>query len=209
MRAFKLISAALFLGVLAMTMPSVASAQGNPVIDNLVNQLQAAPAPVAPGQASPAPASAGGQVKVFDSVPETRDIVDALVPSENTKDLTVIPRHQQRVGLFAITFDYNSTELTPSAREYLDRLGAALRDPKLAGYRFTFEGNTDAAGSYEYNDDLSLRRAQSAAAYIYNRFGVDGRVLLVKGNGKRNLFDPARPYDRVNRNVQIAVLGRL
>lgn len=205
MKAIKLLYAALLVGTLALALPSVATAQGNPVIDNLVNQMQA-PAPVAPGQTA---AGGGTQVKVFDSIPETRDIIDALVPSENTKDLTVIPRTQQRVGLFAITFDYNSYELTPTARDTLDRLGAALRDPKLTGYRFAFEGNTDAAGTYEYNDELSLRRAQAAASYLYNRFGVDPRVLLVKGNGKRNLHDPSHPYDRVNRNVQVAVVGRI
>lgn len=183
------------------------------VIDNLLNQVQPGAA-AAPGMPVPGAAPAGdsraafGQTKTFESLPSESDLFDALMPSGATKDLTVIPRQQQRAAGLMITFDYDSADLTPDARRWLDRLGAVMRDPRFAGYRFELQGHTDAAGSYEYNDELSLRRAVAVGTYLHSRFGVNPALLEVRGYGKRMLHDPGRPYDRINRQVKIAAIGR-
>ena len=46
-----------------------------------------------------------------------------------------------------VEFPTNSAELTPQARETLDKLGHALTSQDLASYRFRIEGHTDTVGS--------------------------------------------------------------
>ena len=56
-----------------------------------------------------------------------------------------------------VNFEFNSAELTSDARNTLDQLGTALRDPKLAAYSFVIAGHTDAVGGAEFNQKLSER----------------------------------------------------
>jgi outer membrane protein OmpA-like peptidoglycan-associated protein len=102
-----------------------------------------------------------------------------------------------------INFAYDSAELTTDARIVLDRLGAALRDQRLAGFAFMIAGHTDAKGGEEYNQKLSERRADSVRQYLISQFAVDGSRLSAKGYGKAQLLDPSRPMDGVNRRVQV------
>lgn len=108
---------------------------------------------------------------------------------------------------FHITFAYDSAELLPDSLIILDRLGKALADASLRSSTFRIAGHTDARGSDEYNLALSERRAHSVAKYLVSTFGIDRTRLDVKGLGKRQLFDPTRPDDMVNRRVQVINLS--
>lgn len=102
-----------------------------------------------------------------------------------------------------VNFDFNSANLTSDARITLDRLGAALSDPKLAGYSFVIAGHTDAVGGEEFNQKLSERRAAAVRDYLIADFKIDGARLSARGYGKSRMLDPSRPEDGVNRRVQI------
>ena len=102
-----------------------------------------------------------------------------------------------------VNFAYNSTDLASDARITLDRLGAALRDPRLEGFAFMIAGHTDAKGSAEYNQKLSERRAEAVKRYLVSQYGLAPERLSVAGYGKSQLLDPARPEDGVNRRVQV------
>ena len=65
-----------------------------------------------------------------------------------------------------IPFEYNSDKLTPDAIFILRRLGAALKNPQLANYRFKLAGHTDSKGSVDYNQKLSERRAIAVRDYL-------------------------------------------
>ena len=102
-----------------------------------------------------------------------------------------------------VNFAYNSADLTSDARITLDRLGTALRDPRLAAFSFLIAGHTDAKGGAEFNQKLSERRAEAVSHYLVTQFGIAPARLSAKGYGKSQLLDPANPEDGVNRRVQV------
>jgi outer membrane protein OmpA-like peptidoglycan-associated protein len=102
-----------------------------------------------------------------------------------------------------VNFAYDSAELTSDARITLDRLGGALRDPRLGEFSFVIAGHTDAKGGDEYNQKLSERRAEAVRGYLVAQFGISADRLSAKGYGKSQLLDPAHPEDGVNRRVQV------
>ncbi|MDB5511950.1 MAG: hypothetical protein JWR08_1433 [Enterovirga sp.] len=99
-----------------------------------------------------------------------------------------------------ITFEYNSDELTRSARRNLDEFAKALKTPGLAQSRFVLEGHTDAVGNPEYNLDLSRRRASAALRYLASR-GVSEASLAAEGYGETKPRVPD-PLDPANRRVE-------
>ncbi|HKM88381.1 MAG TPA: OmpA family protein [Xanthobacteraceae bacterium] len=102
-----------------------------------------------------------------------------------------------------VNFAYNSADLTSDARITLDRLGTALRDPRLAAFSFVIAGHTDAKGGAEFNQKLSERRAEAVSKYLIAQFSISAGRLSAKGYGKSQLLDPTNPEDGVNRRVQI------
>jgi outer membrane protein OmpA-like peptidoglycan-associated protein len=106
-----------------------------------------------------------------------------------------------------IPFDYNSDKLTPDGIITLRRLGAALKDPRLANYRFKIAGHADAKGSADYNQKLSERRAQSVRDYLVFQYDLDPGKLETAGYGSARLADPGHPEDGVNRRVQVVNMG--
>lgn len=106
-----------------------------------------------------------------------------------------------------IRFAFASAELTDEARQVLDQLGAALRDPRLESYRFKLVGHTDAVGSDAYNLALSTERAAAVRDYLKSRFGVSDERLESIGMGEAELRDPANPTSAANRRVQVINAG--
>lgn len=102
-----------------------------------------------------------------------------------------------------VNFAYDSADLTSDARITLDRLGAALRDPRLEGFAFMIAGHTDAKGGADYNQKLSQRRAEAVKRYLISQYGLAPERLSSAGYGKSQLLDPTRPEDGVNRRVQV------
>ena len=102
-----------------------------------------------------------------------------------------------------VNFAYDAADLTSDARITLDQLGAALRDPRLAGFAFMIEGHTDAKGGIEYNQKLSERRAEAVRRYLIAQFGLAPARLSSVGYGKSRLLNPEQPEDGVNRRVRV------
>lgn len=106
-----------------------------------------------------------------------------------------------------ISFDFNSDKLMPDAIVTLRRLGDALKDPRLAQYRFKIAGHTDAKGTAEYNQKLSERRAQAVRDYLIFQYDLSPDRLETAGYGFTQLADPAHPEDGINRRVQVINIG--
>lgn len=88
---------------------------------------------------------------------------------------------QQSVSFSNITFELNSSQLTPRARDVLDRIAAGLKNqPALS---VTIVGHTDATGGPDHNLVLSRARAEAVATYLANR-GVGRGRLTVEGLGE-------------------------
>lgn len=114
------------------------------------------------------------------------------------------PATDQRVLVsFPVLFEYDSADLTPAARRFLDILGEALSSQELAARQFLIEGHTDAAGAEIYNLALSERRAKSVHGYLVTRYGIDASRLQPVGKGEVDLFDPRRPLSAENRRVRL------
>ena len=85
-------------------------------------------------------------------------------------------------SLPGVNFEFNSAELTNEAK---DRLTAGIDTVKnLAGtIAVSIEGHTDSIGSEEYNQALSLRRAESVVDYLVSQ-GANGNRLTAVGMGE-------------------------
>jgi peptidoglycan-associated lipoprotein len=66
-----------------------------------------------------------------------------------------------------VFFESDSSELTPQARDTLDKQAQWLN--QYNRYAFTIEGHADERGTREYNIALGARRAQTVQAYLASR----------------------------------------
>ena len=107
-----------------------------------------------------------------------------------------------------ITFDTNSANLTPSAKQSLDVVGQALSSEKLAAARFAIEGHADPRGVAAANLKLSQLRAESVRNYLADTAHIDRARLEAVGKGDRELMNKASPEAPENRRVTIVNLSR-
>jgi len=112
---------------------------------------------------------------------------------------------QEASLLMPVQFGFDSAELTPQARAILNIVAEAMNDPSLRHHRFLLEGHTDVSGSWQYNAQLSQRRANAAANYLVQR-GVAQHRLMVVGYSWNRLLPGLVPTDARHRRVEI---GRL
>ena len=102
-----------------------------------------------------------------------------------------------------ITFDYNSADISAKSLPEVQKLGRALTSADLEGSTFLLAGHTDAAGSDNYNQYLSERRADSIKRYLMDNFHIATTDLVTVGYGKSKLKDASQPLAEVNRRVQV------
>lgn len=102
-----------------------------------------------------------------------------------------------------LLFDFDSDIVRGDSRYNLDALAANLH--KYEDRNLLIVGHTDAIGSAEYNEDLSIRRAEAAARYLRNR-GVN-ELIETRGRGE---YEPIASNDTEagrsqNRRVEVAI----
>ncbi len=103
-------------------------------------------------------------------------------------------------------FDFDKAIVKPEGKAGLDDL---LR--KLEGMNteaMITVGHTDSIGSAEYNQKLSLRRAEAVKSYLVSK-GVDASRIFVEGKGEAQpVADNKTPAGRAkNRRVTVEVVG--
>ncbi len=129
----------------------------------------------------------------------------AAAPTPAPVRAAVLPRQVPATSSVDLTvpFGFDSAELTQDGAAVLSALGAALKDPSLAGAKFRIAGHTDAKGTDGYNEALSLRRAEAARRFLVEQGGVDPARVSAVGFGRRQLYDAANPMAASNRRVQV------
>jgi peptidoglycan-associated lipoprotein len=80
-----------------------------------------------------------------------------------------------------VFFDTDSSELSPQARETLDKQAQWLN--QYGRYAFTIEGHADERGTREYNIALGARRAQTVRDYLISR-GISAQRMHTISYGK-------------------------
>jgi outer membrane protein OmpA-like peptidoglycan-associated protein len=79
-------------------------------------------------------------------------------------------------------FEYNSAEVRESSKLDLMKLGFLIQTWTKS--QVIVEGHTDTIGTEEYNNELSLRRAQAIKDYIVSSLKIDGSRIAARGMGE-------------------------
>ena len=66
-------------------------------------------------------------------------------------------------------------------------------------YKFTIVGFADYTGSADYNQKLSVKRAEEAKKVLVNKYGIDPDRLVVEGKGQTESFGDVKMS--INRRV--------
>lgn len=113
-----------------------------------------------------------------------------------------------------VLFAFDRAEVTDTGRRTLADVAelVELEDPPAV----RVEGHTDSVGDPAYNQELSERRAQAAAAVLTDAHGVDRDLLEVRGFGEDQPVAPNttddgedNPEGRArNRRVEIILVER-
>jgi OOP family OmpA-OmpF porin len=111
------------------------------------------------------------------------------------------------IALYGIFFDTDKTDLKQESTPTLTEIGRMMKaDTKLA---ILVVGHTDNQGAYEYNIDLSRRRADAVVKALAASHGVDAKRMRGAGVG---MLAPAASNDTEegrskNRRVEIVKLN--
>jgi outer membrane protein OmpA-like peptidoglycan-associated protein len=113
-------------------------------------------------------------------------------------------------------FSFDSADLQPGS--ILQKLVDLLkRNPKAT---FTIEGYTDSIGTYEYNLELSQRRADAMKMYLVQALGIDPSHIDARGRGQTKFivsprllspnagqaeFDAEIQRESQNRRVEVTI----
>lgn len=102
-------------------------------------------------------------------------------PAADPGDIPAALERDGHVTLSDLVFRSGSTDLGGDDIASLDALAQYLADNPTR--RILFVGHTDATGSLEANQGVSLRRAQAAVAYLRNRHDTDATQIGAEGAG--------------------------
>ena len=105
-----------------------------------------------------------------------------------------------------LLFEYDSDILKTAATQSLAKLGTLIKKNQQAAFRI--EGHTDSFGSEEYNQGLSLRRAEAVKLWLHTTMGIDPTRITTAGLGKSHLLVPATgtvEQQQLNRRVEIVI----
>ena len=108
-----------------------------------------------------------------------------------------------------LLFEYDSADLKADAARSLSKLGTLIRNNTQALFRI--EGHTDSFGSEEYNQALSLRRAEAVKAWLQQNMGIEAGRISTAGFGKSRLLVPSSgtvEQQQLNRRVEIVISTR-
>ena len=90
-------------------------------------------------------------------------------------------RDTGRIALYGIYFDTDKAVVKPESRPTLEQIGKLLTgQPQLNVF---IVGHTDNQGAYDYNLDLSRRRAEAVAAELVKSFRIAQARLKTAGVG--------------------------
>ena len=90
-------------------------------------------------------------------------------------------REKGHIALYGIYFDTDKAVIKPESRPTLDEIAKLLQaQPQLNVF---IVGHTDSQGTYEYNADLSRRRAEAVAAELAKSYKIAATRLKTAGVG--------------------------
>ena len=138
-------------------------------------------------------------------------IVHVLEPKARDQKMVVVKADEMartigstgRVALYGIFFEFDKADLKADSNPTLLEIAQLLKgDPKLA---ILIVGHTDNQGAYDYNIELSRRRAEAVVKALVANHGADAKRLRGAGVG---MLAPAASNDAEegrakNRRVEV------
>ncbi|MGV6847138.1 MAG: OmpA family protein [Marinibacterium sp.] len=104
-----------------------------------------------------------------------------------------------------IAFDFNSAALRGDQKPKLDTLCSVMQNIDVAVFQII--GHTDSSGPADYNQRLSLLRAQEVKRHLVNDCGIAETRLRALGVGETAPLNSADPRADENRRVEFQALG--
>lgn len=107
-----------------------------------------------------------------------------------------------------LLFDFNSAALKLATRRNLDELATTLIKYKYEDTEILVQGHTDATGSADYNQELSVKRASSVKDHLVNA-GVASPRLLTQGLGETQpvASNEMASVRQQNRRVEVVIVA--
>jgi len=106
---------------------------------------------------------------------------------------------------YLVFFDWDKATLTDRARQIVSE--AAANSTKVQYTRLEVNGYTDTSGTPQYNQGLSVRRAQAVAAELV-KDGVPKNAITIQGFGETHLLVPTGPGVREPQNRRVEIIIR-
>lgn len=107
----------------------------------------------------------------------------------------------------SVTFGFDKSNLTKSAKEQLDEFAAQFGNAK--SYILEVTGGTDSVGDAQYNYGLSQRRADAVVQYLASKYNIAPHRFYLIGIGKdQEVASNKTAAGRAkNRRVQVQLLS--
>lgn len=104
-----------------------------------------------------------------------------------------------------VSFDFDSAALREDQKPKLATLCEVMKKVDVQVFRIV--GHTDASGSAQYNERLSLLRAEEVKRHMVNDCGLPEARLQAVGVGEQFPFNEAEPRADENRRVEFQALS--
>lgn len=86
-----------------------------------------------------------------------------------------------RIALYGILFDFDKTEVKPESAPTIAQMAKLLKGEP--GLKLMVVGHTDNAGGWDYNLNLSKRRAAAVVRVLVEQHGIESARLMPMGAG--------------------------
>ncbi len=104
---------------------------------------------------------------------------------------------------FTVFFDFDKAALTPEAKKVIQAAVAKIKSNGFA--RIIVTGHTDTVGTNEYNQRLSVRRANAVKAEL-TKLGIGASSITAKGVGENDLLIPTTEGIREAQNRRAEIV---
>jgi OOP family OmpA-OmpF porin len=133
-----------------------------------------------------------------------RTAQNAVQPAQVQESAPDAPEQQEspEPESFTVYFGFDSAQLSPDARNVLNRVADAAEE--RADAEISATGFTDTVGPEDYNQDLSFRRAQAVKDALTDR-GVEEDRIGTAARGENNLAVETADGVREQRNRRVEI----
>ncbi|MDK3074799.1 OmpA family protein [Sedimentitalea sp. JM2-8] len=135
--------------------------------------------------------------------PQDSSAETATVAPTAAKEYSAVEREDQ-VNV-QISFDFDSAALRNDQKPKLATLCEVMKTVDVAVFQIV--GHTDSSGSADYNERLSLLRAEEVKHFLVSDCGIEDSRLEAIGMGENVPYDTENPRSEVNRRVEFQALG--